>query len=217
MPPVLCATSRARAGSAEAGDDSTDVSPEVLKGRERELLDRIAERDLEAFWVLWQMHSDYLFGVGVRLCRGNRDEARDVLGDACVRLADEMPRHAPAIRDSRRWLTRIVINTAVNRFRSYRRHIVAIGALDELALVAASGRLAEPPTPEDEAVHRQFLHRTLAAMALLPRRLRVTAALRFLLDRSYDEIAGDLGISVALVRKRIQETRDILKDMALGG
>ena len=182
-----------------------------LKERERILLDRIAECDRDAFWILWQIHAEYLFGVGLRLCRGNADEAHDILGDASVRLIEDMPRHALFIRDSRRWLTRSVVNIAIDRFRTYRQHVVAVGTFEGLALAATADSLVQARTPEDDASSSQLLRRTIVQIAALPERLRVTAALHFLLYRSYDEIADELGISAALARKRIQEARDILK------
>lgn len=179
--------------------------------RDREYLDRIASRDIEAFWTLWRCHHNYLFRVALRLSSGDRHEAHDILGDACLRLVEEMPRYAASVQDSRRWIVRVVVNVAIDRMRRRKRVSTSVGSLDDVAaLIDAAGK-GESLTPEMETAWRESMRQTLEAMAALPPRLSSVAHLHFLQERSYAEISRELVISEALARKRIQEVRNLLR------
>ena len=179
--------------------------------RDREYLDRIAGRDVEAFWILWRQHHDYLLRVALRLSRGDRHEAHDILGDACLRLVEDMPRYAAAVQDSRRWLVRVVVNVAIDRIRRRKRLSPSVGSLDDVAALIDSSGGGEARTPEMETAWRESMRQTLDAMAALPPRLSSVARLHFLQERSYAEISRELVISEALARKRIQEVRSLLR------
>ncbi|MDA8231198.1 MAG: RNA polymerase sigma factor [Magnetospirillum sp.] len=193
------------------------ASRDLCPLRERHLLDRIAARDHSAFWELWRVHYEHLLRVTLRLCRGNAQEAHDIVGDASLRLIEDMPRHACAIRDSRRWLRRTLMNVAIDRFRSRRRHAVPVGSLEGLSLLAEAQGIAAALTPEREASGREFIRQVGDVIEEMPERLRLTATLYFVLGQSHGEVARKLAISPALARKRIQQVRDRLKSMRDAG
>lgn len=93
--------------------------------------------------------------------------------------------------------------------------MTAMGSLDDMAQILPSIEIPESITAEHDVACRQSLRIALRGLSHLPERLRIAAVLRFLLDESYEDIARELGVSVTLVRKRIQEARDVLKRTAL--
>lgn len=174
------------------------------------LLQRISQSDTTAFWILWQRHSAYLSTICMRITHGNRDDAEDIMSEVCVRLAEEMPRHAANIRNIRSWFARSMINAMVDHYRRNGRRILSIGSSDDIAKIADS-KGPEVRTPEDKLIAREAVFCTLQKCNALPPRLRLVVNLRFIKDKSYADIARHLGISEALVRKRIQEARTILR------
>jgi len=191
-----------KAVAAENGANASEIA----------LLKRIADNDRTAFWLLWQLHAAYLLALCLRLKRGNRDEAEDILSEVCLRLAVEMPRHAGNIRSARAWFARILANAIVDHYRNHYRHIVAVGSAEEVAK-AAGPDFPSSMSPEEELILRQTLSATIDGFEQLPQRLRIVVCKRFFEENSYGEIAASLHISEALVRKRVQEARAILRKL----
>ncbi len=177
---------------------------------EQRLLDRIGLCDRKAYWALWQLHAGYLFATCLRLTHGNRDDAQDILSEVCLRLAEDMPRYAGGIRNVRSWFARSLANAVVDHYRNYHRHVQSVGSAEDVA-VSADAISPDRASPEEELITRQSYAATLQRFENLPRRLWIVASMRFFEDKSYAEIAQSLGITEALVRKRIQEARVILR------
>jgi RNA polymerase sigma factor (sigma-70 family) len=161
-----------------------------------------------AFWTLWLAHRDELRRQSLRLSNGHRADAEDALSEAMLKAAQAFPRLE--LRNARAWLLRLVRNSCIDRHRERRRGERAaqdIG-IDVEAIPAAAPR--PPRTPEALLAARQDLSALRSALGALPPLL--AEPLRLHLDERPDgEIAGRLGITREVVRKRRQMARDFLR------
>jgi RNA polymerase sigma-70 factor (ECF subfamily) len=113
------------------------------------------------------------------------------------------------------WLTRVVINEALGRVRTQRRHRAHLEAegvamLDHYREALARG---SEPSPPDTLVVREQLRRLLErAIADLPDGFRTVFVLRAIEGLSVEETSEALGIAAATVKTRFLRARRKLQD-----
>jgi RNA polymerase sigma-70 factor (ECF subfamily) len=138
---------------------------------------------------LFDRHHQRLYGLARRLS-SDPEEARDLVQEAFLRAA-RRPTDVPG-EDSRAeaWLVRVVVNLCRDRFRrlAVRRRPEI---LDQIAEVA------QPTSPETQAIARAAVHRALAT--LKPRR-RAVVVLRELEGLPVADVARLLGMNQGTVR-----------------
>ena len=178
------------------------------------LAERIAGGDQAAFELLMRRYNGRLFRVARAILKHDAD-AEDALQDAYL----DAYRH---IRDFRggaglaTWLTRIVVNRALMRLRSQRRHRV-------LVPIDGGGRLDQDPTEDDVAdltvesppdvTLRAEMRRLLELrIDALPIAFRTVFVLREVEDLSVEETADALAIPPATVRSRLFRARALLRE-----
>ena len=124
-----------------------------------------------------------------------RDAADEVVQESLVCAHNALMR-GDEVACLRAWLHRIVRNKALNLIRD--------SGPDGLPL---DERQAAIETPELVAERRHTLRRVVDAVQALPDKQRDAIVLRELEGRSYDEIAGTLGVSDPAVRGLINRAR----------
>jgi RNA polymerase sigma factor (sigma-70 family) len=129
---------------------------------------------------------------------GGRSE--DVTQDAFSKALLALRREFDADIDLRPWLYRIVHNTALNHLRE---RAGGEAVLDE--------RLPGGEAPHQAVERRQGLHDAVAAVRALPLRQRDAIVLRELEGRSYDEIAGELGVTRGAARQLLSRARTSMR------
>jgi RNA polymerase sigma-70 factor (ECF subfamily) len=170
-------------------DSNRTISGVRETDRERELVERAAAGDLDAFAELVRANEHRVASVLYRLLDDFRDveeATQDVFVQAWRNL-DRFRGHAQLFT----WLYRIAVNEALAR-RRRKRH--DFQDLDD--------RLAAAPDPEPGL--RELLVRELAA---LPFEYRAAVVLRDVEGLSNAEVAEVLGISVAAAKSRIHRGR----------
>jgi RNA polymerase sigma-70 factor (ECF subfamily) len=175
--------------SSGHGDSNRTISGVSESDRERELVERAAAGDLDAFAELVRANEYRVASVLYRLLDDFRD-VEEATQDVFVQAWRNLGRfrgHAQLFT----WLYRIAVNEALAR-RRRKRHDVQ--ELDE--------RLAAAPDPEPGL--RELLVRELAA---LPFEYRAAVVLRDVEGLSNAEVAEVLGISVAAAKSRIHRGR----------
>lgn len=171
-------------------------------------------RDQAVFWNVWLEHREHLRRQSLRLMAGNRADAEDALSAAMLRASQKFADYADSIVNERAWLTRLLHNACMDVYRGHKRQArwVPDASLGEEApdplpqIVSENDR-----TPEEIAVGRETLQQLERQIAALPPNLRLPFVMRFLQNRSYDEIAGRLELTNCAVRKRIQLARERLR------
>jgi RNA polymerase sigma-70 factor (ECF subfamily) len=151
-------------------------------------------------WMLAEQKRIYLLCQRM-LC--DPDEAGSATQDVFLKAYKALQERRDGIEEPARWLTRIAVNTCLDRLRSRRwqfwRKRPRPG--DEEVILAMAP--AHGPNAEDLAFARQIGARLAAAAARLPGRQRAVFALRHFENRPLDEIAGLLGLETGTVKAHL--------------
>jgi RNA polymerase sigma-70 factor (ECF subfamily) len=107
------------------------------------------------------------------------------------------------------WLYRITANTAYTAVKRRRRH--RTDALDAMIEDPAETRI--DAQPEESAEQSAMLAQLAGALEQLAPKLRVLVVLKDVYGLSHEEIAEELGISVAAAKVRLHRGRRRLRDL----
>jgi len=166
----------------------------------------------QAFEVLVERHARRIFSQARRMTR-TREDAEDVVQQSLQKAFTHLRQFEGKSAFST-WLTRIVINEALiflRKSRGLREVLINDSTEGEEALFAMeipdSG-----PNPEDSYSQRERQHILLAAMKGLPHGTRRAFQLRELDERSTEETARIMGISINAVKARLFHGRRKLRE-----
>ncbi len=158
------------------------------------------------FESLTRQHKDSVYRQMIRVC-GNREDAEDVLVEALLKAY----RHLDQLRDSaafRAWLTQIA-----KRVCWQLKEREALLPLLQLSTLEQEGREipSVEPTPELNLARRQMKQFLDDAVSSLPSQYQPVYQLRDIEDRSGDEVARTLGISIAAMKSRLHRARELVR------
>jgi RNA polymerase sigma-70 factor (ECF subfamily) len=131
----------------------------------------------------------------------DRDEADSATQDVFLKAFQALKREdAKELDDPARWVTRIAVNTCLDRLRSrkwqfWRRRP---SSDDEQAILAMAASTA--PEAEDRYFASEISARLAVALEKLSPRQRAVFALRHFEDMSLEDIGGILGLDVGTVK-----------------
>jgi RNA polymerase sigma-70 factor (ECF subfamily) len=160
------------------------------------LIKQCKKRDLKSQEKLYQLFSHKLFSVSLKYSR-NYAEAEDNLQDAFITIFKKNNQFN--FKGSfEGWMKRIVINTALQRYR--KQHVFEIVNEENI----------EQPEVEinEENIPLKFL---LQIIQELPDRYRMVFNLYALDGYSHKEIAETMGISIGTSKSNLARARGILK------
>jgi RNA polymerase sigma-70 factor (ECF subfamily) len=168
--------------------------------------------DAVAFNVLSTRHSKMILRRTYRIVK-NWQDAEDVLQDsfmkAFVHLKDFEERSSFSS-----WLTRIAINSALMILRKKKRGYTEIStdSTDNDSGIRGLWELRDPAESPESCCARRESERVLrTAIQRLPPLLRDVVHLNHIEDRSMQEIAQSLGISVPAAKSRLTRARAALR------
>ena len=172
---------------------------------ETQLIDLAVQGDRSAFTALVEMNQERLFASMIQVT-GSPDEAEEVVQEAFIRAfikLDTFQRNSQFFT----WLYRIAFNSALTRKRRNRVRV----SLDHWR--ESNGlEVADPADVVDEPMLRQErVNRVRAAIQILSEDHRTILVLREMQERSYEDIAEILEISIGTVRSRLSRARNQLK------
>jgi RNA polymerase sigma factor (sigma-70 family) len=181
---------------------------------ELDLVQRIAEKDHQAFEALMRQFNSRLFRVARAILKDDA-EAEDALQDAYLGAY----RHIGDFRAGSRlgtWLTRIVVNQSLMRVRRQKRDPVVISFDPPQAERAeiheqtvADDKAESPSTATLRREVRAILERRIDE---LPETFRTVFIMRDVEDMTVEETAECLGIPGATVRTRLFRARALLRE-----
>ena len=164
---------------------------------------RVLDGDVEQYRHLVERYRAQ-FGRYALAVVGDRDAAQDAMQEAFIRAFDALASCRKPDRFGA-WFFRILANQCRNLV-GRRRDVADLDALD-------------PPGGEraDAAMDRGELAATLeAALARLTPEQREAFVMKHVDGRSYEEMAGLLGVGTDALKMRVYRARDALREM-LGG
>lgn len=163
---------------------------------DEELVRLTLQQGSQFFGKLVKRHSDYLFGLGMRLSGGNHAQAKDLSQQAFVKafkyLASFNPKHqglgSERSKRFRNWLTGIAVNCYSDLAKMEAKY-TALGDQEADRLIAHNGRTD--------------LSEFAAMIRPLPVEERQLVTLRFVYEYSIDEISGMLGLKNGTVKSKL--------------
>ena len=177
-----------------------DPTRDDLSHDDVELWRRAREGDQDAFSALVLRYQQRIWAV----CRQyvGPDEADSATQDTFLKAWTRLETFDGRARFST-WLTRIAINTCLDRLRSLRRRGVRAddgGEDGPDPMERVPDRRADP---EHQARSRQAVERLARLEAELPEKQRRIFRLRFYAEMDLEEIAGALGVHVGTVKTQL--------------
>jgi RNA polymerase sigma-70 factor (ECF subfamily) len=167
-----------------------------------------------AGWMLAEQRRIFL------LCQrmlGESDEAGSATQDAFFKAYRALERNDTPPDDAAKWLTRIAVNTCLDRLRSRRWQFWRRRPTQENEELILAMAPSGSPDAEDHLFARQIAGRLAAALDKLSARQRAVFTLRHYEDHSLEEIATVLGLDVGTVKahmaRAVVKMREELKDL----
>jgi RNA polymerase sigma-70 factor (ECF subfamily) len=154
----------------------------------------------QAFTRLVERYERPVYNVALRMLR-NPEDARDVSQTVFLKAYQGLEKYDPQYKFYS-WIYRIAINEALDMLRLRRREA---GPVDEQV---PSG----DPGPAESLAEDSTQREVADAIDQLKPDYRAVIVLKYIADRSYEEIAGILGIEVKTVRSRLFTARQAMKD-----
>lgn len=165
-------------------------TPTVPLEEERAVVDRIRQGDRAAFAILYRWYGDAIYRTALARL-GDRVQAEDVLRETFRRVLEKIDTFTHVDRSIYWWIRRIAVNLAMDHHRQVTRDRKVM----ELAQVEPLPQAA-PPRP-DRGLEREDTARDVATSLsrLNPRYARVLR-MRMLEERTREDCAAELGITV---------------------
>jgi RNA polymerase sigma-70 factor (ECF subfamily) len=165
-------------------------------------------------WMLAEQRRIFL------LCQrmlGEADEADSATQDVFLKAYKSVYQEGQRPDDPARWLTRVAVNTCLDRLRSRKWKFWRSrpSPADESLILAMTA--AGTPSAEREAFSREIAVRLGRALENLSARQRAVFTLRHYEEKSLDEIGALLGLDTGTVKahmaRAIAKLREELKDL----
>jgi RNA polymerase sigma-70 factor, ECF subfamily len=172
-----------------------------------DLIQRIANRDREAFSQLYDQFSTLVFTLAMRMLK-IRSDAENLLQEVFVQVWRQAKNYSAERGSPEAWLVNIARNRAIDKIRSIRRMKRSLVSTDDPPR-AKSGESVEPSAAES-----QVRMTTNSALANLPEAQRNVLELAYLDGLTQTEIAEGLAEPLGTVKTRmrsgIQRLREIV-------
>jgi RNA polymerase sigma-70 factor (ECF subfamily) len=179
------------------------------------LVRRFNGGDEAAFGEIMSRHQSRVFAAAMGLLHNHAD-AEEITQDTFVRAHRGFSRFR-GDSSVATWLHRIAVNLARNRYwYFFRRRRHSTLSLDATMGTEGDATFSDllstaEPDPSQESSRNEFMQAVELAMEKLEAGHRKILLMRTALDKSYEEIAAELGINVGTVKSRIARARDRLR------
>ncbi|ROT34364.1 sigma-70 family RNA polymerase sigma factor [Micromonospora sp. HM5-17] len=173
--------------------------------------DTISDQDAELLRALHDEHAEALFGHALRLMRGDRQRAEDLVQETLLRAWRHPEALDPDRGSVRAWLFTIARNLAIDAWRKRGSRVGEV----------VTDELPEPPQTVDEADRAVEAWTVAEALNRLSASHREVLVECFYQGRSVTEAAARLGIPPGTVKSRthyaLRSLRLILAEMGVTG
>jgi RNA polymerase sigma-70 factor (ECF subfamily) len=177
------------------------LSPDAT---DAELLTRVAERDRDAFELLYHRYVRSVFGLALRRLR-DRQRAEDAVQETFAAIWRSAASYKPDRGPAAPWLYAVARNAIVDRFRA---RVDTSGEMPDLA--------SAEPGPADRAETSFVSWRVHRALETLPQREREVVELAYWSGMSQSEVAEYLHIPLGTVKTRTRSALARLADVLDG-
>ena len=178
--------------------------PPAPDASDADLLVRVADRDREAFELLYHRYVRSMFGLALRRLR-DRQRAEDAVQETFAAVWRSAASYRPERGPAAPWLYAIARNAIVDLFRS---QVDTTGEVPEI--------VSTDPGPADSAESSFVSWRVHRALEELPEREREVVELAYWSGLSQSEVADYLHIPLGTVKTRTRSALAHLADVLEG-
>ena len=206
-------TDEKHSNAGQSTGPPTDPVPHpntASEGKDRYLVLRAQDGDIDAFEKLVERYQGRLFRTAYMIVR-NRHDSEDIVQETLVQAW----RSLHLLRDPdafRGWLMRICTNKATSSIRQHQRR--ATDPYDSEGLESASILPDTTSTATEDPAQSSEVNAQIEALAKLlasaPEELRIVWVLREVDDMSYEEISQTLNLTESTVRGRLARARSLV-------
>lgn len=165
-----------------------------------ELVDKCIKSDMFAQKQLYIAYASKLYVI---CCRYSscKEDAKDILQDSFIKIFNSMKTYNQS-GSLEGWLKRIVVNTALSKYKQTKKRVVSYSAdIENL------GEFAEDEEVDDDAFENYDEHLLLRVISNLPDEYRIVFNLHCIENHSHKEIAELLLIKEETSRIRLLRAR----------
>jgi RNA polymerase sigma factor (sigma-70 family) len=171
--------------------------------------------DQKAFKELVNRHRASVFHIIFRLVR-DKELADDLVQETFMKAFSSLKTYRSEFRFST-WLYKIAANSSIDHLRKKRIRALSL----DNPITTDDGVIGlEVPDyrhhPEHEMVRREQAISIEEAIDTLPKKYRRVIVARHQEEKSYEEIAAEMGVPVGTVKARIFRARELLKKRLRG-
>lgn len=167
------------------------------------LVELVLNGDQDVFSVLVERYKDAVQNLAYRMLN-NVTEAEDVTQETFVRAYTQLVTYKPAHKFST-WLLSIASHLSIDQLRRRRFLALPLDDVPFLEWIVDAGT-----SPEQSALQGEQQDEIQRYLQRLPSKYRAVIVLRYWHDFSYEEIAGALNLTPALVKARLHRARELL-------
>lgn len=191
---------------------------------EQVLIEKARAGDGVALESLLEMHQDRVFRTALGLVGGDEEAALEVAQEVLTSAWKHFAQFRGASKFST-WLYRMTVNFSKNRAiaqgRRAARFVSMETTVDHADPEAPQRDFADAAqSPRDQLAGQEMLQIVFARIGQLPEDFRTVMVLRYMEDRSYEEIADLLELPLGTVKSRINrgrtELRRLMGDLLAG-
>jgi RNA polymerase sigma-70 factor (ECF subfamily) len=163
-------------------------------GRDKALYERLLRGEESGLAELYDQFSALIFGIAKRVTR-DHTAAEDIVQEVVVRFWERPHAFDPAKGSLRAWLATLAHRRAVDWVRREirRQH-----------LLERAPSVHEEPSAEEAVVDADTAARVRRALQMLPSAQREVVELAYFHERSYRQVANDLGVPEGTVKSRMR-------------
>lgn len=181
---------------------------EVHLNEEKQLIERLRQRDPDALSQAFEVHSDKIYRLAVSILR-DEQQADGVVQETFLKLIQAIDRFEGRSRLDT-WLYRVAYNECMGRMRRVHSDVPLDDFLDEDFM--PDNFISWEDVPEASLRGEEALQEMQAAIGALPAILSAVFTLRDIEGLSTRETASILGISQSAVKVRLHRARLLLRE-----
>lgn len=170
---------------------------------ESNLIKKALNGDEKAFRAILERHYALIYSV-VRGIVCNASDAEDVVQEVFIKIFRALPEFRGDARLST-WIYRIARNEALNAREKHRHEPVPVEDCEEMA--------TDEGNPESAHRRKAAAERVARLMEHLDEKHRLVLELRYMAEKSYDEIAEIMNVPLGTVKTHIYRAKLALKQM----
>jgi RNA polymerase sigma-70 factor (ECF subfamily) len=186
------------------------VRAKSLPEDDDKLIQDALKGDQKAFKGLVTRHQGSVYHIVFRIVR-DREIANDLVQETFMKAFSSLKSYRSEYRFST-WLYKIAANSSIDHLRKKRIQALSL----DNPIKTEDGEVAIEVAdythhPEEEMVRRERAVSIDEAIVSLPDKYRRVIVARHMEEKSYEEIADELGLPVGTVKARIFRARELLK------